>query len=379
MKHEQKLIYFDLMRGSAAILVFVGHLRALTLDDFTPNHGILVRIFYFITGYGHQAVIIFFVLSGFFIVKSIHETIVRKNWNPLDYVNNRVVRLWVVLIPALFLTLFWDKMGLHFFKDAYTYKGTITYLPNINPTNSLGIKTFLGNLFFMQRIKTVTFGSNTPLWSLSFEFWYYALFPLLYFSLINFYSKSKRIILLILALLIFYFIGTDISLYFLIWLIGGLVYFLIKKNYSLIAFNFWKLILSLSLFLMSISFMRFKLYPLIFNDFTLAIFTGCLLLYISKLRIQNSLLNKTIIFFSNISYTVYLTHLPFAIFLVTFFLKGRMVFSTKHVLFYTFLFAIILGYCYLIYFLFERRTGVIKKKIKLLFQNHSPIAPNSLL
>jgi peptidoglycan/LPS O-acetylase OafA/YrhL len=59
----------DLVRGLSALVVMAGHLRAFIFEDFgnlaTP--GPLSKIFYFITGLGHQAVMVFFVLSGYFV------------------------------------------------------------------------------------------------------------------------------------------------------------------------------------------------------------------------------------------------------------------------------------------------------------------------
>ena len=48
----------------------------------------------------------------------------------------------------------------------------------------------MGNLFFLQTIFVPPFGSNAPLWSLSFEFWYYLLFPLCLFAL----SRGNQVV-----------------------------------------------------------------------------------------------------------------------------------------------------------------------------------------
>ena len=42
-----------------------------------------------------------------------------------------------------------------------------------------GLETLLGNAAFLQEIVVPTYGSNAPLWSLSYEFWYYFLYPVL--------------------------------------------------------------------------------------------------------------------------------------------------------------------------------------------------------
>src|SRR5688572_27624552 len=139
MKHDSNLIWFDLLRGIAAIIVVIGHLRALIFEEFSEIKGnMLSSFFYFITGFGHQAVIVFFVLSGFFIIRSIHESVDRGKWKVKEYAINRMTRLWIVLLPALLLTLLWDRLGLAYFQNDYTYSETIKALPGLNPVNKLG-------------------------------------------------------------------------------------------------------------------------------------------------------------------------------------------------------------------------------------------------
>ena len=44
---------------------------------------------------------------------------------------------------------------------------------------TIGLPTLLGNLAFLQDFFARPYGSNGPLWSLSYEFWFYLVFPLL--------------------------------------------------------------------------------------------------------------------------------------------------------------------------------------------------------
>jgi peptidoglycan/LPS O-acetylase OafA/YrhL len=67
------------------------------------------------------------------------------------------------------------------------------------------------------------FGSNGPLWSLSYEFWYYILFPALMLAAVSWMGVRLRVLYLGFALLVFWFVGPAISLYFLIWLAGAAV------------------------------------------------------------------------------------------------------------------------------------------------------------
>ena len=60
---------FDWLRGLAAVAVLAGHVRGLFFVDFGDlvAPGPFARLAYMATGLGHQAVVVFFVLSGFFI------------------------------------------------------------------------------------------------------------------------------------------------------------------------------------------------------------------------------------------------------------------------------------------------------------------------
>src|SRR5947207_2354160 len=62
-------IHLDAARGIAALAVFLGHLRALFFVDFEElrHQGTLTKAIYLVTGFGHAAVIVFFILSGYLI------------------------------------------------------------------------------------------------------------------------------------------------------------------------------------------------------------------------------------------------------------------------------------------------------------------------
>lgn len=368
MKHDNNLVWFDFFRGIAALLVLTGHLRALMFVDYSVSTSVFGQVFYFLTGFGHQAVVIFFVLSGFFIIRSIHESVLSYRWNVKNYILNRMVRLWIVLLPALILTLLWDKIGLYFFHDSYTYADLIAKLPGINPTSKLGVLDFLGNLFFLQTIYVPTYGTNVALWSLANEFWYYVLFPLIYFSVSKLYKKKTRIFLFIALLGCILFIGFSLAMSISIWLMGGLVYLVIKNNFFLKRYLKLKFVLSILSFIAVLTLIRFKTCPNIFNDFSLGIVTSFMLCFFSKIPMKNLNLRTITKHFSNISYTVYLTHLSFAILLITILYSHPVVFSTVNFLYYLLILVIILLYCYFIYFCFERNTTTIKVYIKKLLK-----------
>lgn len=59
----------NFLRWFAAFLVVIGHLRSFMFIEYNQiiSPSIFDKIFYFITGLGHEAVIVFFVLSGYLV------------------------------------------------------------------------------------------------------------------------------------------------------------------------------------------------------------------------------------------------------------------------------------------------------------------------
>jgi peptidoglycan/LPS O-acetylase OafA/YrhL len=205
--------------------VMLGHVRGLFFVDFPflTNKSIAYRLLYAATGFGHQAVMIFFVLSGFFIGTSVIDSVNAQRWSWRVYLVNRLTRLQLVLFPALVLGAVWDQIGMRIPQAAPFYYGGLYkyFLPSVALRSTT--PAFLGNLFFLQSVLSPVFGSNGPLWSLSYEFWYYILFPALMLAAASWMGVRNRSLYVCLAGLLSWFIGPQISLYFLIWLAGALV------------------------------------------------------------------------------------------------------------------------------------------------------------
>ncbi|MCT8137622.1 acyltransferase [Anaerobacillus sp. CMMVII] len=212
-------IYLDFIRGISAILVVMEHLSSRLFVGYgnVENPTIFVQLLHLLNMLGGPAVIIFFVLSGVFISRSVLKAFYERKWAWKSYLINRFSRLYVVLIPALILTFILDGLTANFF-EFQRYGDAITNLTQ-----------FVGNLFFLQNVFVGTYGTNYPLWSLSYEFWYYMLFPLI-LLLFSKQGKMKKAIYLIITVLIVSSIGTRMNSYFFIWLAGTVVILLPSIN-----------------------------------------------------------------------------------------------------------------------------------------------------
>ena len=59
----------NFLRWLSALMVVIGHLRSFLFVEYNlvENKTVFIKLFYFITGFGHQAVIVFFVISGYLV------------------------------------------------------------------------------------------------------------------------------------------------------------------------------------------------------------------------------------------------------------------------------------------------------------------------
>lgn len=342
----------DLARSLAALFVFFNHLRYLIFQGFHEQQvGVAGKIFFFLTGFGHQSVMIFFVLSGFFITKTIVDSIERKEWNVKRYAIQRLTRLWVVLIPALGLTFLVDSMAWNYF---HFNDDTLTRSSLVN---------FLQNVFFLQIATGPTFGSNLALWSLGNEFWYYVLLP---FILLPIFTKKNRVAMIgisviALSLGIWFlnnlFVGTH---GFVIFLMGSLVYMGTRKAQKTISNLYF--FASLTCLITVLTLTRHFITPMEFWD--LALGASFALLAYTWLRTENFLTDKYerfSVFVSKFSYTLYVVHVPLMLFFCAMFRLGAEYFSFSVMKYYCLLAAIILVLSWLFYWLFERNTIYVRR------------------
>jgi peptidoglycan/LPS O-acetylase OafA/YrhL len=203
-------IVISLLRGLAAFVVAAAHLRSETYPGLrtVADPSLWFQGFAFATGFAHQAVLVFFVISGWLVGGSL----LNKMGQPgavTNYAIDRATRLWTVLIPTFGLTLLF---GL----------GTGVLLPSgidFAAANEFSALSFAGNLLGLQRVVLAEFGGNYALWSLANETWYYVLFPLLVI-LFTARRTTWRIAsgaALVVAVVL---LPVEIILYFAIWLLG---------------------------------------------------------------------------------------------------------------------------------------------------------------
>jgi peptidoglycan/LPS O-acetylase OafA/YrhL len=217
--------HLNMVRGVAALAVMVGHLRSLffvSYSEVSPKN-VLLGAGYLLTSLGHQAVMVFFVLSGLFISRSVLSSLRRGRWSWKRYLIDRLTRLLLVLIPSLLLCAAWDRLGMTLPSAATFYHGEIPFFGSGTIADRSSLSVMLGNSVFLQSIFVPPFGSDTPLWSLSYEFWYYVLFPILMLLTFHRASLPRQLLLLLAGALIVWMVGSHIAILFIVWLCGAAV------------------------------------------------------------------------------------------------------------------------------------------------------------
>lgn len=218
-------VLLDALRGIAALLVCIGHWRYFLFVDYPQlsHHHRWFFLPYLLCTLGHQAVIVFFVLSGYLVGGHILQTLDQGRWSWRGYLIQRGVRLWIVLLPALALGGVLDFAALHFHLAPALYAGAVHNHITFNVHATLTWKALIGNCVFLQTIATPVFGSNSPLWSLANEFWYYLIFPLGLLALRSSRPILNRVCMGLICLVMLWGVGSGIRMLLPVWLLGVLL------------------------------------------------------------------------------------------------------------------------------------------------------------
>lgn len=321
--NQNQMCYLNILRFASCLIVFIGHYfqtfvnRLLEMKTLEQTNPFLAWLFHLPS----LGVMIFFVLSGFLITYStLHDVNRHGRFSISHYAAKRCYRIFPPLWFALGLTMlifglikYFNLFG----AESFVLPGD---LYSIRAKASLPFKEIAQNFLL---IPGATGGFNGPLWSLSYEFFYYILFALFMLSAIN---KEWH-----LSLVGFCFIGlvlggfiflnqayvTAISVVFkysLIWLFGAALAFLfmqgfigrIKKEVYLALF-----ILGLIGFLNALPFFLQHETPEWFFYGLLCLLFIC---YCLKVDYTPSFLGKLFAKGSQYTYTLYLIHFPLCLF-----------------------------------------------------------------
>ncbi|CAN5328919.1 hypothetical protein BH09SUM1_BH09SUM1_17330 [soil metagenome] len=161
---RDKLYKLEALRGLAACCVIFSHVGKIFQEKAGLSRGAII---YAPFRFGQEAVMLFFILSGFVIYYSFCGRGTHRGL--LDYFVRRLRRIYPNFIAALAL--------------AYIC-GCISAGRLLDPE----LPRLTGNLLMLQDYAAIkpgaivlTYFSDKPLWSLAYEWWFYMLFPAIFF------------------------------------------------------------------------------------------------------------------------------------------------------------------------------------------------------
>jgi peptidoglycan/LPS O-acetylase OafA/YrhL len=213
-----------------------------------------------------------------------------------------------------------DGMGLYLHHAPELYSGHVQNAMGTDVVGSFTAARLFACLFFLQGITiTGVFGSNSLLWSLANELWYYVMFPLGLIALRPSFRLKARIASAALFLLIAFFVGRQILSLFPIWLLGSVLAALRVPRFRGTLRTLTILLYPFLFFFLA----KFRLIPGAASDYILGVATYLFLICL----LQSDYVAPTARWVtvsrlgSRFSYTLYAVHFPFLL-LLTSFLAG---------------------------------------------------------
>ena len=348
-KSTEHYYWLDLFRGLASLVVVTTHCRTMLFVEY----GLLPAsdktnanlIFFFLTRVAHEAVLLFFVLSGFLVGGKVIQRLRAGTFDLRSYTLDRTVRIMLPLLSSLIIII----------------------ISNTVTGQKYSVVDYLGNILSLQGILVPSVSG--PLWSLAYEVWFYVLMGGVGLWLTTSKESYKYLGVLIIFINFLIFSCALKAPNLFIWLLGAVSVFYVRKN------NF---LLFGSSVLLIVALIAYQFYGKesrtldggLFNNNRGLIAELCIGIAMcvivqqvihrapkSKLLIS---INKLGTKLADFSYTLYLTHLPIVYLLIHFgFPKSKSI-NAVSIGYYIGAIIISLISSYIIYLGFEKRTKYVK-------------------
>jgi peptidoglycan/LPS O-acetylase OafA/YrhL len=222
----------DFLRATAALLVLFGHSRDayFLYTDVLAQPGLFLKLFYFITRLHSEAVVIFFVLSGFLIGGSLADSMQRGSFDLVRYLIARFVRIYIVYLPALVITEGVFMLGSLLLSDP---KAGFRPLFSQQQLDFGGVSQAICHLAGLQGFSCPRWEQNPALWSLGYEWALYLFAPAIIGLIVWKASRGLRLIGGVLVCAIAATVGEhpkEAVFWFIAWFLGAGSYRILRAG-----------------------------------------------------------------------------------------------------------------------------------------------------
>ncbi len=322
----KRIKILDSLRGVASFIVLFHHVYTRLPESFASFPISVKKLFNIVSDLNVEAVIFFFILSGFSIRLSLRNNLEMTKQNLNDYLYRRFKRILPLYFLALILTFI------------------VGIILHQTSTSDFSFQNLFGNIFFLQISKSYKgywfspYGNNGVLWSLPFEMFYYLFFPVFIFMLNKIFrgkifERNFFIVSLVISFLIsvaatginkyFFFPYIAYATLFYCWYIGFFIAHLFMNNSIKAGVNFLATCVLCILFLIAYKFT----YSSNFMKLFAGSFISCLMYFIlillnTSMRkiffVPEKVINFIFYKIGKGSYALYLLHYPIVLLLMYF-------------------------------------------------------------
>jgi hypothetical protein len=138
--------------------------------DHVHDKGLLLKVFYLVTGVGHEGFVVYMVTSGMLLGGLSLQRWPQQGRLALRDVGHKATWFYAYLLPTLLLGGLLDLAGVYFLSGTRVYAYFDLFSPNFS------IKNITENLLPVQRFIVPGLGSNAMLYLLAYECWAYLAF-----------------------------------------------------------------------------------------------------------------------------------------------------------------------------------------------------------
>ena len=299
--------YLDLLRFGAAISVFIFHYQHFFYNkqyqlrsDFIVESQPFFNLLHTFYHRGSLAVQIFWMLSGYVI--SLNYLTSKRGGR--EFLVNRIARLYPLHLAALSIVCLLQLISTRVLGYPQIYKDNT--IPNL-----------VLNIFFLNGWPAGdSLSFNAPSWSVSIEILLYLIFAVLF--LMNFrYKKSKVLTLLVIIALVSTLRNSDVfqcGLYF----VSGLLIQKFSKGFSKLGWICVPILVLQSIVLFFAK-LPHNLNFVITNSFLYLFLLSFFSIFVwldARFPLRGSKLKLFVKYLGNLTYGIYLLHIPLQIFLI---------------------------------------------------------------